>query len=120
MVLFFGILQQHWRITAKRTLTIHSLHHPFFPLGSSPHPHPWWLSAGLIILLWQAFYRLLLVAALIAASNATLDDEIIPEDNQFVSVDNSAGDQTTAGDHPTAGGQTAQEMEGIEAETDSS
>ena len=54
------------------------------------------------------------MAALIAASNATLDDEIIPEDNQFVSVDNSAGDQTTAG------GQTAQEMEGIEAETDSS
>jgi len=62
----------------------------------------------------MAFYQLLLVAALIAASNATLDDEIIPEDNQFISVDDSAGDQTTAG------GQTAQEMEGIEAETDSS
>ena len=36
------------------------------------------------------------MAALIAASNATLDDEIIPEDNQFISVDNSAGDQTTS------------------------
>ena len=27
-------------ITAKRTLSIHSLHHPFFPLGSAPLPHP--------------------------------------------------------------------------------
>ena len=59
-------------------------------------PHPQWLSVGLIILWWQAFYRLLLVAALIAASSAIpLNDEILPEDNQFISVDNSAGHQTT-------------------------
>ena len=38
---------------------------------------------GLTSLWWQAFYRLLLVAALIAASGAIpLNDEIIPEDNQ--------------------------------------
>ena len=68
---------------------------------------------GLIILWWQAFYRLLFVAALIAASNAIhLNDEILPEGNQFLSVDNSVGDQTTTAS------QSAQQVEGNKAEID--
>jgi len=62
----------------------------------------------------MAFYRLLLlVAALIAASSAIpLNDEILPEDNEFISVDNSLRDQTTTA------GQSAQQVAGNEAETD--
>ena len=49
---------------------------------------------GLIILWWQAFYRLLFVAALIAASSAMpLHDEVLPEDNQLIS---SLGDNLSA------------------------
>jgi len=60
----------------------------------------------------MAFYRLLIVAALIAACSAiALNDEIVPEDNEFISVDKSAGDQTTTAD------QSAQQVAENEAET---
>ena len=54
-----------------------------------------------------------MVALIAAASSAIpLNDEILPEDNQFISVDNSAGDQTTTAS------QSAQQVAGNEAETD--
>ena len=94
------------------TLTTHLHHHPFFSLFSSlPTPTP--TRCGTDHLVVQRFYRLLLVAALIAASGAIpLNDEILPEDNQFISVDNSAGDQTTSAV------QSAQQVARNEAETD--
>ena len=61
-------------------------------------------NVGLSILWGQALYQLLLVAALIAASGAIpLNDEILPEDNEFISVERV---------------QSAQQVEGHEAETD--
>jgi len=76
--------------TCMGTLTTHLHHHPFFSLFSSlPTPTP--TRCGTDHLVVQRFYRLLLVAALIAASGAIpLNDEILPEDNQFISVDTSA------------------------------
>ena len=54
-----------------------------------------------LIMLWQAFYRLLLVATLIAASSAMpLNDEVLPEDNHVLPEDNqwisSLGDDLSA------------------------
>ena len=74
----------------------HLHHHPFFSLFSSS-PHTTSTRPGTDHLVVQGFYRLLLVAALIAASGAIpLNNEILPEDNQFISVDTSAGEQTTS------------------------